>query len=336
MASEMTSKKLTLLLLLIIPIILNITYCDNIVTNSPEITEDYSEKVLRIGFSQIETDNPWRTAQINSFREATLVAGMELIYHEPEDYTSQWQIDDLYEMIEDGIDYLVIAPREVTPLISVLEAAKAADIPVILIDQNAEGIDKTLYISLISADYYKEGQLCAQMLAKEFNGKNCNIIEIYGSANSPMAQARSKGFHKELKNYPNMQIIVTEYGNFNRIIAQKAMENALIQAYNNGQTMNAVFAHSDEDGLGALQAMKAAGISAGEFSIVSINGVQDVCKAILAGEYLGTVKSNPRWGQIAVNLIQQIERGTDPFPVVIIPYSIINEENAYERFNTAY
>lgn len=87
---------------------------------------------------------------------------------------------------------------------------------------------------------------------------------------------------------------------------------------------------------GALQAIKAAGLPPGEIAIVSINGIQDVCKAIIAGEYLGTVESNPRWGFIAAFLIQQMERDCKPFPMVMIPYQIITAENAAEYALTAY
>lgn len=298
--------------------------------------ESVSGPALRVGFSQIETDNPWRTAQINSFRDALIPGGMEFIYHEPAEYTAQWQVEDIYRLIRDQVDYLVIVPSDIAALTPVLQAAKEAEIPVILIDQAADAVDKSYYVSLISADYLKEGQLCAQMLAEKFGQSPCNIVEIYGTENSPGAQARSRGFHNALANYPNLKIINVEYGNFDRVTAQKAMENALIKAAGSGQTIHAVFAHSDEDGLGALQAIKVAGLNPRDISIVSINGIQDVCKAIIAGEYLGTVESNPRWGFIAQFLIQQIERGVQPFPAVIIPYEIITAENATEYAPTAY
>ena len=115
------------------------------------------------------------------------------------------------------------------------------------------------------------------------------------------------------------------------------MEDAIISLTKSGITFNAVFAHSDEDGLGALQALKAAGLKPGQdVQIVSINGIQDVCKAIIAGEYLGSVESNPKWGQVVMTLVRQIERGAKPFPSVMSPYRIINAQNAGEIFNTAY
>lgn len=291
---------------------------------------------LRVGFSQIETDNPWRTAQINSFREALSPNGMEFIYHEPEEYTVEWQLEDIRNLIDQKVDYLVIVPADLNALTPVLKDAKNAEIPVILIDQAAETIDNTYYASLISADYLKEGEICANLLADKFGSQTCNIVEVYGTETSPGAQARSKGFHRALENYPNLKIVDTVYGNFDRLTAQKAMENALIKASGNGLIINAVFAHSDEDGLGALQAIKTAGILPKDISIVSINGIQDVCKAIIAGEYLGTVESNPRWGFIVAFLINQLENGYDPFPTVFIPYQIITSENAAEYALTAY
>lgn len=293
------------------------------------------ENVIRVGFSQIETDNPWRTAQINSFRDALLPVNMEFVYHEPEEYTASWQAADILSLLEENIDYLVVVPADASQLIPSLEKAKEAGIPVILIAQDSSMIDRSLYVSRIMTDYQREGEICARMLMDKYGEQPCNIVEIYGPENSPAAIARSEGFHREISKNDNFHIVGVEYGNFNRITAKKSMEDALIQASGKGEDIHAVFAHSDEDGLGALQAIKIAGTTT-DLSIVSINGIQDVCKAIIAGEYLGTVESNPKWGQIVLTLINQMERGSRPFPVVIIPYRIINADNADEYSRTAY
>lgn len=69
-------------------------------------------------------------------------------------------------------------------------------------------------MSRISADYLREGAICAQLLAEKYAGRSCNIVEIYGTESSPSAKARSKGFHQALKNYPQLHNLDTEYGNF--------------------------------------------------------------------------------------------------------------------------
>ena len=143
----------------------------------------------------------------------------------------------------------MIVPADLDALVPALESAKEAGIPVILIEQSADTIDRDLYMSRISADYLREGAICAQLLAEKYAGRSCNIVEIYGTESSPSAKARSKGFHQALKNYPQLHIIDTEYGNFDRVTAQKAMENALVKTSDSHKSVQAVFAHSDEDGL---------------------------------------------------------------------------------------
>ena len=148
-------KHWCLLIICSLCVILAITLYDTSNQAANWEPEPADSSSLHVGFSQIETDNPWRTAQINSFREALLPNGMDFIYHEPEDHSVQWQLDDIRSLIREGVDYLVIVPADLSALTPVLQDAKDAGIPVILIDQSAETIDQSYYVSLISADYLK-------------------------------------------------------------------------------------------------------------------------------------------------------------------------------------
>lgn len=296
-----------------------------------------AEEIILIGFSQVEKENPWRTAQINSFRVACNTAGSRLIYHAPQAYTTQWQVADCQSLLAEGVDYLVIAPNEPAALKEVLGQARAMGAEVILMQSDPQGLAPEDYTSLVYTDYQREGELCAQMLLEAFGDRPCAIVEVSGTPSSPVAKARAAGFRRGLAGHDTMKIIYTAESSFDRLTAQKAMEDAIISLTKSGETIDAVFAHSDEDGLGALQALKAAGFKPGQdVQIVSINGIQDVCKAIIAGEYLGSVESNPKWGQVVMTLVSQIERGAKPFPSVMSPYRIINAENAGELYNTAY
>ena len=92
-------KHWCLLIICSLCVILAITLYDTsnqAVNWEPEPADSSS---LHVGFSQIETDNPWRTAQINSFREALIPNGMDFIYHEPDDYSVQWQLEDIRSLI---------------------------------------------------------------------------------------------------------------------------------------------------------------------------------------------------------------------------------------------
>ena len=116
-------KHWCLLIICSLCVILAITLYDTsnqAVNWEPEPADSSS---LHVGFSQIETDNPWRTAQINSFREALIPNGMDFIYHEPDDYSVQWQLEDIRSLIREGVDYLVIVPADLSALSPVLQDA---------------------------------------------------------------------------------------------------------------------------------------------------------------------------------------------------------------------
>lgn len=66
---------------------------------------------LRVALSQSEALTPWKTAQINSFKEAAEGRGLELVYHSPEEETLTWQLQDIRELFAEGIDYLILVPR---------------------------------------------------------------------------------------------------------------------------------------------------------------------------------------------------------------------------------
>ncbi len=288
---------------------------------------------IRVGFSQPDSHNPWRTAQINSFIEATANCNMELVYTEPNLTQPGWQSKAIQHLLDIPVDYLVIVPSEKINLTQILKVAKQKRIPVILGERDLSNTPGTDYATLIRADYFREGQLCAQLLANQFGEKPCAVLELSGTESAALADDRIRGFESEMAKHHNFQIIARAEGGTNRIEAQKSTSQAII----NGVKFDAVFAQTDEDGLGALQALKIAGISPEkDVKIVSIGGVQDVLKAIIAKEYLATIESSPKLGFIAVDIIDQIERGFTPPPLVVIPYQIYDRDNAFQLFDTAF
>ena len=238
------------------------------------------------------------------------------------------------KLINDGIKYLVIAPKEQVVLQEILVKAKEKGVAVILLSCQTDIASKDLFKTTISTDYILEGRICAKIIAEKFKDRECRIVEISGTEGSSIARDRSLGFHEEIEKYDNLTVITSEIGDFNRITAQHAMES-IIAGY--ADDFDAVFAHSDEDGLGVLQALKVAGYKPGEgISIVSINGLQDVIKAIIAGEYTATVENNPRLGFVVFDIIAQIERGFTQCQNVVMPYRIIDSDNAEELLEMSY
>jgi len=282
-------------------------------------------KKLRVGFSQMENNNPWRIAETNSIKEEAAKRGIELVYTDAQGQTAK-QVSDVEDLIAQKVDYILLAPREFEGLAPALQSAKAAGIPVILIDRAAAGEAGVDYVTLIASDFILEGKQAGEWLAKATNGK-ANIVELTGTTGSSVAKDRADGFAEAIKAYPDMKIIASQTGDFARANGQKVMEN-IIQA--KGKDITAVYAHNDEMAIGAIQALKAAGMTPGkDVTIISIDGSKDALKAIIAGELGATVECNPRFGPSAFDVIEKHQKGES------IPTSIVNPDKFFDKDNAA-
>jgi ribose transport system substrate-binding protein len=124
-----------------------------------------------------------------------------------------------------------------------------------------------------------------------------------------------------------MRIIASQTGDFSRATAQNVMQN-IIQA--KGREITAVYAHNDEMALGAIQALKAAGLKPGtEIKVISIDGQRAALEAIQRGELGATVESNPRFGPLAFETIEKVRKGEK------IPSKILITDRFFDRDNAA-
>lgn len=296
------------------------------------MTEE-GKRPVRIGFSEIDSSNPWRVAQQISLINAAADRGFEFLFEEPRERSVQWQLKNIREMLDEGIDYLIVIPASETALGEIIEMLKETDTKLILMECSTWEVNPDDYLFMICTDYYKEGQICAQILHSCYHEGFVSILEVIGEEDSSVAKQRSEGFRDEIRKYPHMKISGQIVGNFDRVTAQKSMEEVLAEEK---YYYNAIVAYSDEDGLGVLQALKVAGKTEVSVPIISINGVQDALKAIIAGEYYATVESNPEVGPLVMQLIGSNEQGYAPAKRVFIPYNIFDRENVLEQYKNAY
>lgn len=301
-------------------------------TTEKAAAEVKAEKTIKVGFSQMENNNPWRIAETNSIKEEAEARGIELVYTDAQGQTAK-QVNDVEDIIAQGVDYILLAPREFEGLAPALLSAKEAGIPVILVDRAAAGVPGEDYVTLIASNFLEEGNRAAEWLAKQTDGK-AGIVELTGTTGSSVAQDRQKGFMDILADYPDMEVIASQTGDFARANGQKVMEN-IIQA--KGDAITAVYAHNDEMAIGAIQALKAAGMTPGEdVIVVSCDGTKDALKAIIAGEMGATVECNPRLGPSAFEAIEMLENGEAVPTTIVSPDAFFDIENAEANLDAAY
>jgi ribose transport system substrate-binding protein len=282
----------------------------------------------------MEENNPWRIAETNSMRDEAKKRGdkFELVVTNAQGQTSK-QVSDVEDLIAQRVDAIFLAPREYEGLGSALQRAKEAKIPVFLIDREAAGKPGEDFVAFLGSNFVEQGKRAGDWLVKNSNGK-AGIVELTGTAGSSVARDRSQGFREAIKNSPDMKILTSQTGNFSRAEGQKVMEN-IIQAH--GKAITAVYAHNDEMALGAIQALKAAGMNPGkDVLIVSVDGEKAALEAIIRGEMNITVESNPRFGQLAFDTLEKYLRKEQIPPKIILEDRFFDSSNAAQFVNEAY
>jgi galactofuranose transport system substrate-binding protein len=291
-----------------------------------------SDDTFVVGFSQMESDNPWRIAQTKSLRDEAAKRGVELVVTDAQGQTAK-QVSDVEDLIARRVDIIVLAPREFEGLAPALQAAKAAKIPVILVDREAAGTAGTDYVTFLGSNFVEQGRRAAEWLATATGGK-AGIVELSGTPGSSVAADRAKGFWDEIAKHPGMTKLASQTGNFSRAQGERVMQNL---AQSLGPKITAVYAHNDEMALGAIQALKSAGRKPGTDVIVaSIDGQRAALEAITAGELGVTVESNPRFGPLAFETIEKVRKGEQVPPKILLTDRLFDKTNAAQYTAEAY
>lgn len=292
-----------------------------------------SSSTLTVAFSQCGNQNNWKVVQTNDMKEKIEGVGYKYVYTDAQDDTAK-QVSDIEDIVAQKPDYLVVSPREAEGLNPVLKSAMEAGIPVILVDRGINGEAGVDYTVLNCGDFIWEGVTVAGYMKEQFGDERCNIVELTGTPGGSVTIDRGKGFADEIAKYDNMKIIASQVGNFSRAESQKAMEN-LIQA--NGDEIDAVYAHNDDNAIGAIQAIKAAGLKPGEdIKVYSIDGQKDALQAIVDGDLENSVLCSPRFGDSVLDIIAKLEAGETVDSFIANPGKLYTIENAEECLGEAY
>jgi len=277
-----------------------------------------------VGFAQAGAESAWRVAETQSIRETAAERGVDLRFSDAQGRQGN-QISAVRNFIAQGVDAIILAPIVETGWEEVLREAKDAGIPVVLVDRGVQA-DEELYATLIASDFVEEGRMAAGWLAEKTGGK-AKIIELQGTPGAAPAIDRKKGFEKGISEFPEMKIIASQSGNFNIEDGRNVMEALLTQH----KEVEAVYAHNDDMALGAIQAIRGAGMKPGEdVLIVSIDGVKAAFEAMIAGDLNCTVECNPLLGPLAFDAVEKLLSGETLSKRTIVEDRIFDQSEAEE------
>ena len=266
---------------------------------------------LTVGFSQIGSESGWRAAETTLTKQQAEQRGIDLKFADAQQKQEN-QIKALRSFIAQGVDAILVAPVVATGWDEVLQEAKDAEIPVILLDRTVDA-SKDLYMTAVTSDLVHEGKVAGQWLVDTVAGKPCNVVELQGTTGSSPAINRKKGFEEAIAGHDNLKIIRSQTGDFTRTKGKEVMESFL-KAEDGGKNICALYAHNDDMAVGAIQAIKEAGLKPGtDILVVSIDAVPDIFQAMAAGEANATVELTPNMAGPAFDALEAFRKdGTVP------------------------
>ncbi len=266
---------------------------------------------LTVGFSQVGSESGWRTSFSESVKAEAEKRNINLKFSDAQQKQEN-QIKAVRSFIAQGVDAIIIAPVVETGWQPILMEAKRARIPVVIVDRNVAVTNDSLYLTRIAPDFELEGEKAANWLMEKTEGK-CNILELQGTVGSSAAIGRMKGFNKVLEQHPEAKIVRSQTAEFTRAKGKEVMES-LLKAEAGGKNICALWSHNDEMALGAIQAIKEAGLQPGkDILVVSVDAVDDALKAIVDGTINVSVELSPHLGGPAFDVIDQYRNGKKDF-----------------------
>ncbi|MBR4832277.1 MAG: ABC transporter substrate-binding protein [Butyrivibrio sp.] len=265
--------------------------------------------LITVGFAQVGHESDWRTASTNSVQAAlSKENGIDLQFVDC-DNDSAAQLEAVRNFIEQDVDYIVIDPIVSTGWDTVLTEADAAGIPVIVIDRTIDDSDK--YVSWVGSEFTNEGLAAGAWLkayAEAKGIKELNILEITGTTGSSAEIGRTTGFHKYVDS-EGWNLLDSQTGDFTQDGGQTVMES-YCKSYEG--KFNVVICQNDNEAFGAIDAMKAAGVSYGvdgDVIVISFDACTAGLQMVLDKEINADFQCNPLQGPDCLKLIQALGKG---------------------------
>jgi ABC-type sugar transport system substrate-binding protein len=278
---------------------------------------------ITMGFSQVGAESAWRTANTKSVQDSTKSAGIDLKFSDAQQKQEN-QIKAIRSYIQQKVDVIAFSPVVESGWDTVLKEAQAAKIPVILTDRAVDSQDTSLYKTFLGSDFVEEGKKAGTWLVEEYKDSKdqVNIVELQGTTGSAPANDRKAGFAEVIKADPKFKVIASQTGDFTRAKGKEVMEAFL----KSNPDIDVLYAHNDDMGLGAIEAIEGAGKVPGkDIKIITVDAVKDGVQALADGKINYIVECSPLLGPQLVDLAKKVVKGEE------VPARVVTEETTFTQ-----
>lgn len=252
---------------------------------------------------------------------------IKLDVYAPQDEASlSEQLNLAQTVLSQKPDAILLSPQSDSNLLPVIEAAKAQNIPTIIV-QDSRTAGASVFLGPNELD---SGKNAAEFLHKMFPDGG-EVAQIEGQAGAPAARDRIKGFTDTLKNYPNLSLVASQPGDWDRLTAMNVATD-LMRAH---PDLKAIYANNDGMALGVYEAVRNAG-KQDQVAVVGTDAIRQAIKSVEAGEMKATVALLPTTqGALGIQLALRV-LDCQALPTwVVSPEVLIDADNVDQYVDAA-
>lgn len=308
-----------------------------LIKNSMHRTQDVSETPqLILGFSQIGSESAWRTRNTESIFEAAAENNIQVIFDDAQQKQEN-QLKAIRSFIVYQVDVIAFVPIVADGWDNVLQEAKDANIPVIIVDRKINA-DSSMYAGFLGENGFEEGCSAAKFLitkCKNSSKERINIIELTGTENSSVATLRSEGFRNIISTDSRFKIIYSEDGDFLTSRGKEIMDRIISEnggLYIDGQPIDVIYSHNDSMTLGFLDSFEQHHINPSSTIIISIDAEQKSIDALTQHKLNCVVECNPNLGPTLMQLVIDIHEGKEIPRITYMKEQVFTENDDFSTY----
>lgn len=278
---------------------------------APATSDSADSDLISVGICQVGAESDWRVANSESMKATFTEENGYQLYFEDAQQKQENQFRAIRRFIQQQVDYIVLMPITETGWESVLQEAREANIPVILVDRMVDVEDETLYATHIGSDFTREGEIAMEWLEKKYPDETpLSILHIQGTMDSSAQTGRTVALEQALQRHPNWTRLASLNGDFTQAKSYEVVRDFLAQQPT-PPTLDVVYCENDNEAFGTIQALEEAGYTCGEggVTVISFDATRNGLSLCQQGKILLEMECNPLLGPLVEEAIQALEAG---------------------------
>ena len=295
--------------------------------------EQLEEGLIVVGISQVGAESDWRVANSESMKSVFCEENGYRLLFEDGRQKQENQIMAVRKFIQQQVDYIVLMPLCESGWDSVLQEARDAGIPVILVDRMVDVEDETLYTAHVGSDCYAQGEKAVAWMEKKYTDpeETVEIIHIQGTIGSTAQIGRTTALENAAQAHENWQILTQLDGDFTQAKAYEALGEYL-DSLPEEQDLDVVYCENDNEAFGAIEALEERGYVCGrDVDVICFDATRNALELCMDGKIAIVVECNPLQGPLVDEIIQTLEAGRIPEKRHVIEEQQFTRENLTEE-----